>query len=418
MRVIVLGAGVVGVAAAWYLAADGHDVTVVERQPAPAMETSHANGGQISVSHAEPWANPRAPWQVLEWLGREDAPLLWRLRADPAQWAWGLRFLRECLPARTRANVRAIVRLGLASRDALQALRLALGIEYNQLERGILHFYTDPRAFESALPQAELMRQFGCERVPKSAAECLEIEPALGASLAPVVGGTYTAADESGDARRFTEELARFAAAAGVVFRHQAVVARLVRDGARVAGVCLADGEMLAAEATVLALGSYSPLLLRPLGVRLPVYPAKGYSVTLGLRAGSAAPVVSLTDDECKIVISRLGDVLRVAGTAEFSGYDTTLNPVRCDALVRRVRQIFPRLETQGDVASWAGLRPATPGNVPLVCSLAHAGLAGLWLDTGHGTLGWTLACGSGRLLADLVAGRDPGLDPAPYQLG
>ncbi|MDP2822810.1 MAG: D-amino acid dehydrogenase [Sulfuritalea sp.] len=416
MRVTVLGAGVVGVSSAWYLAADGHEVTVIERQPKPAQETSFANGGQISVSHAEPWANPQAPWKALRWLGREDAPLLWRLRADPAQWAWGLRFLRECTAARARANVGAIVRLGLASRGALQSLRRELALEYDQLERGILHFYTDPREFEHALPQAALMREFGCERVPKTAAECLAIEPALAGSEFPVVGGTYTASDESGDARCFTEALARHATARGVRFRYGETVATLQREGGRLAGVRLGSGETLSADLTVLALGSYSPLLLRPLGVRLPVYPAKGYSATLALPDGVMAPTVSLTDDGHKIVISRLGQSLRVAGTAEFNGYDTSLNAPRCAALLRRIGEIFPALATVSEVDYWAGLRPATPGNVPLIGDMAGVGLGGLWLNTGHGTLGWTLACGSARLLADLMAGRDPGLDAAPYR--
>jgi D-amino-acid dehydrogenase len=417
MRVTVLGAGVVGVASAWYLAADGHEVTVIERQPLPAQETSFANGGQISVSHAEPWANPRAPWTALKWLGREDAPLLWRLRADPAQWAWGLRFLRECTTARARANVGAIVRLGLASRAALQSLRRELGLEYDQLERGILHFYTDAREFEHAIPQAALMRDFGCERVPQTAAECLAIEPALAGSRVPIVGGTYTAGDESGDARKFTQALAQRAALRGVRFRHGETVAGLECGGSRLTGVRLASGECVAADITVLALGSYSPLFLKPLGIRLPVYPAKGYSVTLALPDGVAAPTVSLTDDGHKIVISRLGQTLRVAGTAEFNGYDTAINPVRCAALRLRIGEVFPALAGANEVDRWAGLRPATPGNVPLVGDMSGAGLAGLWLNTGHGTLGWTLACGSGRLLADLVCGRDPGLDASPYRL-
>jgi D-amino-acid dehydrogenase len=416
MRVTVLGAGVVGVTSAWYLAADGHEVTVIERQPLPAQETSFANGGQISVSHAEPWANPQAPLKALKWLGREDAPLLWRLRADPAQWAWGLRFLRECTAARARANVGAIVRLGLASRTALQSLRRELALEYDHLERGILHFYTDPAEFEHALPQAALMREFGCDRVPKTAAECLAIEPALAGSRVPVVGGTYTAGDESGDARRFTEALAQHAAARGVRFRYGETVTALLREGDRLAGVRLGSGETLCAEMTVLALGSYSPLLLRPLGLRLPVYPAKGYSATLTLPPGTAAPSVSLTDDGHKIVISRLGQALRVAGTAEFNGYDTSLNAARCAALLTRTREIFPSLATVSQVDYWAGLRPATPGNVPLIGDMAAAGLAGLWLNTGHGTLGWTLSCGSARLLADLAAGRDPGFEARPYR--
>jgi D-amino-acid dehydrogenase len=416
MRVTVLGAGVVGVTSAWYLAADGHEVTVIDRQPLPAQETSFANGGQISVSHAEPWANPQAPLKALKWLGREDAPLLWRLRADPAQWAWGLRFLRECTAARARANVGAIVRLGLASRTALQSLRRELALEYDHLERGILHFYTDPAEFEHALPQAALMREFGCDRVPKTAAECLAIEPALAGSRVPVVGGTYTAGDESGDARRFTEALAQHAAARGVRFRYGETVTALLREGDRLAGVRLGSGETLCAEMTVLALGSYSPLLLRPLGLRLPVYPAKGYSATLTLPPGTAAPSVSLTDDGHKIVISRLGQALRVAGTAEFNGYDTSLNAARCAALLTRTREIFPSLATVSQVDYWAGLRPATPGNVPLIGDMAAAGLAGLWLNTGHGTLGWTLSCGSARLLADLAAGRDPGFEARPYR--
>jgi D-amino-acid dehydrogenase len=416
MRVTVLGAGVVGVTSAWYLAADGHEVTVIERQPLPAQETSFANGGQISVSHAEPWANPQAPLKALKWMGREDAPLLWRLRADPAQWAWGLRFLRECTAARARANVGAIVRLGLASRAALQSLRRELALEYDHLERGILHFYTDPGEFEHALPQAALMREFGCDRVPKTVAECLAIEPALAGSRVPVVGGTYTAGDESGDARRFTETLAQHAAARGVRFRYGETVTALLREGDRFAGVRLASGEILCADMTVLALGSYSPLLLRPLGVRLPVYPAKGYSATLALPDGVVAPSVSLTDDGHKIVISRLGQSLRVAGTAEFNGYDTSLNAARCAALLSRTREIFPALARVSQVDYWAGLRPATPGNVPVVGDMAAAGLAGLWLNTGHGTLGWTLACGSGRLLADLAAGRDPGFEATPYR--
>lgn len=416
MRVTVLGAGVVGVTSAWYLAADGHEVTVIERQPLPAQETSFANGGQISVSHAEPWANPQAPWKALQWLGREDAPLLWRLRADPAQWGWGLRFLRECTAQRARANVGAIVRLGLASRSALQSLRRELALEYDHLERGILHFYTDSAEFEHAIPQAALMREFGCERVPQTAAQCLAIEPALADSRAPVVGGTYTAGDESGDARRFTDTLAQHAAARGVRFRYGESVTALHGEGGRLIGVRLASGELVSADLTVLALGSYSPLLLKPLGISLPVYPAKGYSVTLAVPDGVAAPSVSLTDDGHKIVISRLGQTLRVAGTAEFNGYDTSVNPVRCGALRRRIGEIFPGLAATDELDRWAGLRPATPGNVPLIGDMADAGLAGLWLNTGHGTLGWTLACGSGRLLADSVAGRDPGLDARPYR--
>jgi len=414
MRVLVLGAGLVGVASAWYLSEDGHEVTVVDRQPGVALETSFANGGQISTSHAEPWANPGTPWKALKWLGREDSPLLWRLRADPAQLAWGLRFLRECTPGRTRANIVAILRLALYSRALLKELRPALGLEYDQQERGILHYYTDPAEFEHAIPQAALMREYGCERVVKTAAECLAIEPALAGSTVPIVGGTYTADDESGDAHKFAQVLARRAATRGVAFRFRAGVAALLEEGGRIAGVRLANGETLTADACVVALGSYSPLLLKPLGLRIPVYPAKGYSATFPLLEDSVAPTVSLTDDGHKIVFSRLGDRLRVAGTAEFTGYDTSLNDVRCQALVCRTQAIFPQVQT-GEADFWAGLRPATPSNVPLIGATR---LANLWLNTGHGTLGWTMACGTGRLLADLMGRRPPEIDPAAYRHG
>lgn len=415
MRIVVLGAGLIGVATAWFLAEDGHEVSVVERQPGPARETSFANGGQISVSHAEPWANPGTPLKVLKWLGREDSPLLWRLRADASQWAWGLRFLRECTPGRTRANIRAILALALDSRARLKTLRRELGLDYDCLERGILHYYTDAAEFAHALPQAEFMRQFGCDRVVKSATECFAIEPALVHSTIPIVGGTYTVEDESGDAQRFTTLLAERCAARGVNFRYDCSVAGIEQDGGRFAAVRLSSGEQLSADACVVALGSYSPLLLRPLGIRIPVYPAKGYSITIPLSDDAPAPSVSLTDDEAKVVISRLGQHLRVAGTAEFTGYDTHVNPARIAPLLRRVRQIFPQLAFRDDaVEPWTGLRPATPSNVPLV---GPSRLGGLFVNTGHGTLGWTLAVGSGRLLADLVAGRATAIDAVPYRV-
>ncbi len=412
MRVVVLGAGLVGVTSAWYLAEAGHEVTVIDREPAAAQETSFANGGQISTSHAEPWANPGAPLKILRWLGREDSPLLWRLRADPAQWAWGLRFLRQCTAARARANIVAILALALDSRSRLKGLRRELDLHYDELERGILHVYTDQREFEAAIPQAALMRDFGCEREVKSAAECLAIEPTLAGSVLPIVGGTYTARDESGDACRFTQRLAERCVARGVQFRFGTAVERLESAGGRVSGVRLAGGERVVADNYVVALGSYSPLLLRPLGIRIPVYPAKGYSITVPLGATSIAPSVSLTDDGAKLVFSRLGSRLRVAGTAEFTGYDTSINAARCAAIVRRTRLLFPQLGEAGDIDYWAGLRPATPGNVPVVGATS---LANLFINTGHGTLGWTMACGSGALLSDLVTGRPPSVDPAPY---
>ena len=399
-----LGAGVVGVTSAWYLARCGHQVTVLDRQPAAALETSFANGGQISVSHAEPWSNPHAPLRALAWMRREDAPLLFRLRWDAALLDWSLRFLRECTARRTRDNIRQIVTLALYSRRQLQALRAETSLTYDHLERGILHLYTDRREFAAAIEGAAMMRHFGCERRTVSIDECIAIEPALARARPLLVGGDYTAEDESGDAHRFTQRLAVLCAARGVDFRYGVTVDRLTLAGGLITGAMVA-GEALQADAYVVALGSYTPLLLRPLGIRLPIYPAKGYSATVPLGADSVAPTVSLIDDGHKIVFSRFGQRLRIAGTAEFNGYHTELNAVRCGALMARAGELFPDLRPAGEAQFWCGLRPATPSNVPLI---GRSAIANLYINSGHGTLGWTMACGSGAALADIISGRLP----------
>jgi len=411
--VLVLGAGVVGVASAWYLAEAGHEVSVIERQPSAAMETSFANGGQISAGHAEPWAKPSVLPKILRWLGREDAPLAFRARLDWAQWMWGLRFVLECLPGRFERNCRALAGLAQYSRDCLRELRETSGLRYDHLSRGILHFATDGHDFEVLARDAESARALGIVRQVKSAPECLALEPALRESEVPVTGGVYAPGDESGDARGFTEELARLAARRGVRFRYDTAIKAIEAEGGRVRAVTIVDEDEekeLRADAYVVALGSYSRLALKPLGVSIPVYPLKGYSITLplGPEHAAAAPTVSLTDEAHKIVISRLGSRLRAAGTAELAGYDTAVSAVRCAAIARRVMNLFPALRSITTYESWAGLRPATPGNVPIV---GGTRLANLFLNTGHGTLGWTLACGSGRALADLVSGRRPQVD-------
>lgn len=414
MQVIVLGAGVTGITTAWYLRQAGHEVTVVERQPAAGLETSFANGGQISVSHAEPWANPGAPLKVLKWLMREDAPLLFRLRADAAQWRWGLQFLRECTPGRTAHNIRNIVSLGLYSRAKLQALRAATGIEYAQRTQGILHFYTSEAEYEAAQEPARIMREQGCELDMKSPDECVAIEPALAQCRSKIVGGSMTPSDESGDAHLFTQELARLCAAAGVQFRYETRILGFERSGDRIEQLIVADarGEVqrLQADAHVLCLGSFSRGLARELGVDLNIYPAKGYSVTLPVTAPEHSYQVSLTDDEYKLVFSRLGDRLRIAGTAELNGYDTSLNLARCEAIVRRTRELFPQMSDGSGAQYWTGLRPATPSNLPYI---GRSKIGNLFLNTGHGTLGWTHSCGSGAAIADIVGGRVPELDYA-----
>ena len=416
MRVIVLGAGLLGVTSAYFLSQLGHEVTVIDRQGTPGAETSFANGGQISVSHAEPWANPSAPLKVLQWLGKEDAPLLFRLRADMRQWLWGLSFLRNCTPARTRHNIEQIVRLGTYSRDTLQQLRADTGIDYAQRSQGILHFYTSQKEFDGAQGPAEQMRALGCERHVISADAAVALEPALAHIRPQLTGATYTAEDESGDANRFTRELARLCEAAGVQFRMCHTVTALREAGGRIDHVEVTDAEgrfqRLRADAYVLAMGAFSPLLAAPLGLRLPIYPAKGYSVTMPVKDAAMAHQVSLTDDEFKLVFSRLtgpdGDRLRIAGTAELIGYNRDLNTVRCEAIVRRVEQLFPGAGDTTQAQFWTGLRPATPSNVPLIGATK---MPNLFLNTGHGTLGWTHACGSGKSIARIVSGLAPELD-------
>ncbi|MGM9480177.1 D-amino acid dehydrogenase [Roseateles sp. NT4] len=412
MKVIVLGAGLLGVTSAYFLRQQGFDVTVVDRQAAPGAETSFANGGQISVSHAEPWANPSAPLKVLSWLAREDAPLLFRLRADAQQWRWALQFLRECSPWRTRRNIEQIVKLGTYSRQVLQALREACGLNYQQRSEGILHFYTSLREFEGAAGPTAQMRELGCDRRIINADEAVRIEPALRHIRPQLAGATYTAEDESGDANAFTRELAARCAQDGVRFLFSHAVTALREVGGKMdhVEVTNADGQfqLLRADAYVLALGSFSTALVAPLRMRLPIYPAKGYSVTLPIKDEAFAHQVSLTDDEYKLVFSRLGDRLRIAGTAELNGYDRDLNRTRCDAILRRVEQLFPGAGDIESASFWTGLRPATPSNVPLI---GRTRLHNLFLNTGHGTLGWTHACGSGKSVARIVAGLKPEVD-------
>jgi len=412
MKVIVLGAGLLGVTSAYFLRQQGHDVTVVDRQAAAAAETSFANGGQISVSHAEPWANPGAPLKVLKWLGQEDAPLLFRLRADARQWRWALGFLRECTPARTRRNIEQIVRLGTYSRDTLQQLRRDTGLSYDQRTQGILHFYTSQKEFDAAEAPAAQMRELGCDRRVVSADEAVRIEPALAHIRPKLAGATYTSEDESGDANRFARELVRLCEAAGVRFLMSHTVTAIREVGGEVDHVEATDSEgrfqRLRADAYVLAMGSLSPLLAKPLGIELPIYPAKGYSVTMPVRNPAMAHQVSLTDDEYKLVFSRLGDRLRIAGTAELNGYDRDLNRVRCEAIVRRVEELFPGAGDSERAQFWTGLRPATPSNVPII---GRSKVGKLFLNTGHGTLGWTHACGSGKSIAHIVSGMQPEVD-------
>ena len=310
---------------------------------------------------------------------------------------------------RTQRNTAQCLNLALYSRDCLKSLRAQTGIDYDHQERGILEFYTEEREFDDGVRAATLMREQGVDREAKTVDECVAIEPALSSCRGRLAGGIYTRDDESGDARRFTEELARMAAARGVTFRWGVAVDALAAEGGAIAGARCVTAQggrtMLSADAYVVALATGSPFVLRPIGVPCPVYPLKGSSATIAVGGHGGAPTVSLTDVAAKIVLTRMGERLRVAGTAELSGYGTDLNAVRCEALVKRAFDLFPDAGERGSAQFWTGLRPATPSNVPLVGGTRYRNL---FLDTGHGTLGWTMACGSGRALAGVIGGRRP----------
>ncbi len=420
MKTVIFGAGIIGVSTAWHLLQEGHEVVVVDRQPQAAMETSFANAAQISVSYCEPWANKHAPLKMLQWMFRADSPLLFRPQLDWQQWRWGLQFLANCNDAAFLKNTEQIVALGAYSHRALKDVVAATGIDYNRLERGIAHYYTDQASFDSAGEAAALMGKFGVKRNVVSRDELLNIEPAYAAFKDSIVGGTFTPSDESGDARLFTQALAKLCEAKGVKFLWNHDVLRLNTIGKGMDTAVVKDRltqreRALSGDAFVVACGSYSAPLLRTVGVDLPIYPGKGYSATLPILKPEKAPQVSVIDDELKIAISRLGNQLRVAGTIELNGYnkalDTDLARTRCEMLVKRIERVLPgvcdtRLKSEGGNPNfWTGLRPATPTNIPYI---GRTKVNKLWVNAGHGTLGWTHGAGSGKAIAMLISNKKP----------
>jgi D-amino-acid dehydrogenase len=409
MHIVIIGAGLTGVSTAWYLRRAGHQVTVVERREAAAMETSFANGGQVSISHPEPWANPQAPLTVLRWLGRRDAPLLFRLPAEPARWRWGMEFLRECTPGRAHRNTLAIGRLAAYSGRLLRDLRQETQIEYKQLQRGVLHLYFSKSELQHGQKQARILRELGVNADILTPEQCVDYDAALRNVLPRLAGGMLGRDDESGDAHLFTLQLAEAAQRAGVNFQYGADIERLMIEGKHVTSLHLVDSSgrrgAVAGDAYVIAAGSFSKSLARRAGERLPIYPVKGYSATLSLRDEARAPTVSITDESRRVVCARIGNQLRVAGTAELNGFNLELDPARCKALLEWVEDLFPGAVDLDTPAYWAGLRPATPSNVPII---GRSRLDNLYYNTGHGTLGWTLACGSAQALADIIEHRPP----------
>lgn len=418
---VVIGAGIIGVTTAYRLARDGFAVTVVDREPGPGLETSFANGGQLSAGEVAPWAGPGVPLQALKWLGRTDAPLRLRLKADPAQWRWLWRFWRRCSAKAQREAAIRNVGLALSSRQVMAETLAELDaagtpLAFDRREEGILRVFATEDEVAHAAAEAALLEPYGLAQEKLSPAECLEVEPAL-ASLhqrGELAGGVYCRSDASGDAHKFTVALAAAAEKLGVTFLYGEEVSALEREGPRVTAVRTGT-RRLNADAVVLAAGVMSPSLLGELGSKLPVYPVKGYSVTLQVEDDGSAPTVSITDEARRIVMSRLGNRLRVAGQAEVAGYDKTLEPARAQSVLDAVRALFPALGEGSEPEFWCGLRPMTPDGCPVLGAVP--GRDNLFLNTGHGTLGWTMALGSAALVADLVAGRTPSVDAEHFSI-
>ena len=407
MKIIVLGSGVVGVTSAWYLARAGHEVTVVDRQPAAGLETSFANAGQVSPGMSAPWAGPDTPKKAMLWLMMRHRPLVFWPIPDPALIRWVAGFLGNCNATAYARNKGRMVRLAEYSRDRLRDLRHLTGIEYDDRQRGTLQLFRNQAQADHVGDDTAVLDRLGVPYDILDQAACVAREPALAAVPEKFVGGLLLPGDETGDAHLFTQRLAALAEKAGVVFRYGTTIRRLLTEGGRVTGIDTEAG-VLTADSYVVALGSYSPALLKQAGIALPVYPVKGYSLTIPVADEAAAPQSTVMDETFKVAITRLGDRIRVGGTAELAGFSTRLREPRRRTLEHSFTDLFPR---GGDVSQgkfWTGLRPMTPDGPPVVGATQFPNL---WLNTGHGTLGWTMSCGSGALLADLVSGRRPNIE-------
>ena len=407
MKIIVLGSGVIGTATAYYLAQQGHEVTVVDRQSGAGQETSYGNAGEVSPGYSAPWAGPGIPMKAVKWLLMRHSPLAIRPSFDPAMWRWVTQMLMNCTAGRYEINKSRMLRLAEYSRQCIEALRNDTGIQYDERTLGTMQLFRNQKQLDAVDQDIDILKRYNVSYEVLDPAACIRIEPALAKVREKFVGALRLPGDETGDCFKFTQRLAVMAQKAGVKFKYGVTIERLIDDGDKITSVATSQGEMKA-DAYVLALGSYSPLLLRKVGIRIPVYPIKGYSITVPIIDTASAPESTIMDETFKVAITRLGDRIRVGGTAEIAGYDLTLRESRRDTLVHSVTDLFPG---SGDISKaefWTGLRPMTPDGTPVVGPTSYRNL---FLNTGHGTLGWTMACGSGKLVADIISGRTPEID-------
>ena len=415
MKTVVLGAGAVGTATAWYLRKADHEVVLIERQPEAAMETSWGNGGVIHASEVEPWSQPGMPTKIIKWLGRENAPLLLRYSAIPHMMRWGIEFARNCTPERFRANAKANLHLALHSLRSLQEIGAEIGIDYDRATRGVLKIYRSKESLDGAQRSTDYLAQHGLlyERVDPE--RCVELEPALKDTKPTLVGALYFARDEVGDSNKFTQGLAAACAARGVQCRFGETVEKIETGGGRVRAVVTSKGR-IAADNVVVALGSFTAPLVAKNGIRAPIYPVKGVSITFKRGDWISAPAIPVIDDSKLFGLVPIGDRMRISGSAEITGYDTIPATARAEAIIANASFTFPEMKRHFDISKskvWAGLRPVSPSGTPII---GETRIGGLWINAGHGHLGWTLSCGSGRLIADLIDGRDPGIPVPPPQ--
>ena len=407
MKVLVLGGGVIGVTTAYYLTEAGHEVTVLDRQQGPALETSFANAGEVSPGYSSPWAGPGVPIKAIKWLLMKYGPLAIRPTLDPHMWSWVAKMVRNCTVERYAVNKSRMVPIAEYSRDVLKALRASTNIAYDERTKGTLQLFRTQKQLDGIGGDVEVLKQYDVPFNVLDPNGCIAAEPGLASVREKFVGGLQLPGDETGDCQMFTTRLAEIAAAAGVKFEFGVTLNAIHTDKGRITGCATSAGERKA-DAYVMAMGSYSPIWMRKLGQSIPVYPIKGYSITVPITNAEAAPVSTVMDETYKIAITRLGDRIRVGGTAEIAGYDLSLHEGRRKALVHSVSDLFPGSGDFGAATFWAGLRPMTPDGTPII---GTSRFPNLYLNTGHGTLGWTMACGSARVLSDIVSGRTPDID-------